>query len=157
MNVVELLTADLVLPALEAHDKEAVMLALAARVAGQCREIDESILVAALRQRERQVSTALVDGVAVPHAKLPGLTRTVGALGRSHGGIDCDSHDGRPTHLFFLLVGPAEQPGDHLRALASVSRLLHDPRCRTRLMEVEDAAAMLAVLREHAERVRPAA
>jgi nitrogen PTS system EIIA component len=157
MNVLDLLTADLVLPALEARDKEAVMLALAARVAGRHREIEEDILVEALRQRERQVSTALVDGVAVPHAKLPGLSRMVGALGRSPGGIDCDSHDGGPTHLFFLLVGPAEQPGDHLRALASVSRLLHDPRCRSRLMAAEDVAAMLAVLRDHVQPVRPAA
>ena len=157
MNVSDLLTADLVLPALEARDKEAVMRMLAARVAGHHPEIEEASLVDALRQRERQVSTALVDGVAIPHAKLPGLPRMVGALARSHPGIECDSHDGRPTHLFFLLVGPAELPGDHLRALAVVSRLLHDGPCRTRLMQAEDAPAILAVLREHGQRLRRAA
>jgi len=157
MNISELLTADLILPALDARDKEAVMLALASRIALHHREIDEALLVDALRQRERQVSTALVDGVAVPHAKLAGLPCMVGALGRSTVGIDCDSHDGRPTHLFFLLVGPAEHPDQHLRALATVSRLLHDERCRTGLLQAEDAAAMLAALREQAQRARRAA
>ena len=157
MNVLDLLTPKLVLPALEALDKDAVMLALAARVSEEHREIDETRLIDALRHRERQMSTALVDGVAIPHAKLPGLPRLVGALARSLPGINGDSHDGRPTHFFFLLVGPAERPGDHLKALATVSRLLHDDRCRTDLMQAADAAAMLGVLRAHAERVRPAA
>ena len=157
MNVLDLLTADLVLPALEGRNKESVMHALAERVAGRHRDIEPTRLVDALRQRERLASTALADGIAVPHARLPGLTQMVGALARSHAGIDFDSHDGGPTHLFFLLVGPPDQPGAHLRALASVSRLLHDPRCRAGLMAAEDAPSMLAVLREHARHVAPAA
>ncbi len=156
MNVIELLTTDLVLPELEARDKDAVMLALAGRVVGCRADVDGSLLVEALRERERQSSTALVDGVAVPHAKLPGLCRMVAAIARSLPGIDCDSDDGRPTHLFFLLVGAAERPGEHVKALATVSRLLHDPRCRGRLMAADDESTMLTVLREHAQPVRAA-
>jgi PTS system nitrogen regulatory IIA component len=157
MNVSEMLTAELVLPALDARDKAMVMLSLATRLAGVHRDINGPRLVEALRERERQVSTALVDGVAVPHARLSGVERIVGVLGRSPSGVACDSHDGRPTHLFFLLVSPAEQPGHHLRALAAVSRLLHDPHCRSSLMAAEDGPAMLAVLHAHASRFHRAA
>jgi PTS system nitrogen regulatory IIA component len=157
MNVSEMLTEELVLPTLDARDKEMVMLSLARRLAGVHRDVDGQRLVEALRERERQVSTALVDGVAVPHARLSGVERIVGVLGRSASGIACDSHDGRPTHLFFLLVSPAEEPGHHLRALATVSRLLHDPHCRSGLMAAADAPAMLAVLHAHASRHHRAA
>src|SRR5262245_25118656 len=157
MNVSDMLTAELVLPALDARDKEMVMLTLARRLAGVHRDVDGPRLVEALRERERQVSTALLDGVAVPHARLTGLQRIVGVLGRSPSGVACDSHDGRPTHLFFLLVSPAEEPGHHLRALAAVSRLLHDSHCRAGLMAADDAPGMLAVLHEHASRFHRAA
>jgi nitrogen PTS system EIIA component len=157
MNVPEMLTAELALPALDARDKEMVMLTLASRLAGVHRDVDRDRLVEALRERERQVSTALVDGVAVPHARLSGIERIVGVLGRSPSGVACDSHDGRPTHLFFLLVSPADQPGHHLRALAAVSRLLHDPHCRSGLMAAADGSAMLAVLHAHASRYHRAA
>jgi PTS system nitrogen regulatory IIA component len=157
MTPFDLLTPDLVEPALAAAHKDDVLLALAARLAHAHRGIDDRQLVDALRERERQMTTALVQGVAIPHAKLPGLARPVGALGRSMTGIDCDAHDGAPTRLFFLLVGPAERPGDHLKALATVSRILHEERCRTALLQAADAGGMLDVLRRHAERVRPAA
>jgi len=156
MSPFDVLTPELVVPALAASDKDGVLLTLAARVA-HSHPIDECGLVEALRFRERQMTTALVNGVAIPHAKLPGLPRLVGALGRSAAGVDCEAHDGAPTRLFFLLVGPAERPGDHLKALAAVSRVLHEERCRTALLAAEDAASMLDVLRRYAERVRPAA
>jgi nitrogen PTS system EIIA component len=151
-RISEILTAQLVVPTLPARDKDEVMDVLAAQIALHCPEVDHGQLVSALRERERQVSTALTDGVAIPHARLPGLARVVAALGRSHGGIDCGSHDGRPTHLFFLLVAPAENPGAHLKMLAAVSRLLHDDQCRTRLMQAGDHIALLDALRDEEEK-----
>ena len=157
MNVPEMLTAELALPALDARDKEMVMLTLASRLAGVHRDVDRDRLVEALRERERQVSTALVDGVAVPHARLSGIERIVGVLGRSPSGVACDSHDGRPTHLFFVLAAPADAPGTHLKLLATVSRLLSDVRCRARLMAAADAPAVLAALCEEEQRLQPSA
>jgi nitrogen PTS system EIIA component len=152
MQVSDYLTAELVLPALAARAKDEVMEALAARLAACHPEIDQGRLVAALRERERQVSTALVDGVAIPHARLEGVPRMVAALGRSEAGVECESHDGKPTHLFLLLVVPAEQPGAHLKLLAAASRLLTDERCRVRLMDAPDAGAVLDALREAEQR-----
>src|SRR5206468_6466521 len=98
------------------------------------------------------------DGIAVPHARVGGLARMVAALGRSSSGIACGSHDGKPTHLFLLLVVPADSPGSHLKVLATASRLLHDERCRSRLLEApEDAGALLEALRAEEDRTRPSA
>ena len=158
MKISDLLTVELVLPALIAREKDEVMQTLAAHVSRHRPELDHGRLVTALQERERQMTTALTDGVAIPHAKLPGLLHMVAAFGRSLGGIDCDSHDGRPTHLFLLLVTPAEDPGAHLKVLAAASRLLHDGRCRARLMQADhDEIALLAALREEESRTQRAA
>jgi PTS system nitrogen regulatory IIA component len=157
MTPFDLLTPDRVVSALPATDRDGVLVALAARVSQTDPAIVHDALVEALRARERQMTTALTDGVAVPHAKLPGLPCPVGALGRTIAGIDCEAHDGAPTRLFFLLVGPLERPGDHLKALATVSRLLHDEGCRGALLAAGDAESMLEVLRRHADRARRAA
>ena len=73
-RIADLLTAELVVSALEAGGRDDVMNALATRVAACHPQVDASRLVEALRERERQMSTALVDGVAIPHARLDGLT-----------------------------------------------------------------------------------
>jgi PTS system nitrogen regulatory IIA component len=157
MRISDLLDTQLVLPAIAAADKDAVIEVLATRLASEYPEVDHLRLTTALRERERQMSTALADGVAVPHARLAGLTRIVAVLGRSPSGIACGSHDGKPTHLFLLLVVPADGPGAHLKVLATASRLLHDERCRARLMEAGDATALLDALRAEEDRTRATA
>ena len=157
MRISDLLDTHMVLPAVTASDKDEVLDLLATRLAHRHPEIDHLHLTSALRERERQVSTALADGIAVPHARVAGLTRMVAALGRSPSGIACGSHDGKPTHLFLLLVVPEDSPGAHLKVLATASRLLHDERCRTRLLDAPDATALLQVLRAEEDRTRATA
>jgi mannitol/fructose-specific phosphotransferase system IIA component (Ntr-type) len=153
MRIASLLTAELVAAELAAREPEQVLHALVARLAGHHPSLDPAGLVHLLRERERQSSTALVDGVAIPHARLAGVGQPLAALGRSRTGIDCSAQDGKPTHLFLLLVGVAEDPGAHLRMLAAASRLLHDERCRLRLMEAADTSSMLAALHAEEERI----
>jgi len=152
MRITDLLTEELVLPALDARGSDEVIETLAMRVAAQHRDIERDRLVQALRERERQVTTALGDGVAIPHARLAGLDRTVAAFARSRTGIQWESVDGKPTYLVFLLAGPADLPGAYLKVLAGVSRLLSDERCRARLMEAENEAELLFVLRDEEAR-----
>jgi mannitol/fructose-specific phosphotransferase system IIA component (Ntr-type) len=148
MTISDVLTSDLVIPALEAGDAGQAIHVLAARLAEAHADVEEPRLLETLLAREQQVTTALGDGVAIPHARIPGLERTVAALGRSPRGIAWGSLDGRPTHLVLVLAGPASAPGTYLRTLASVSRLLGDRRCRERLLAAEDASALITVLRE---------
>jgi mannitol/fructose-specific phosphotransferase system IIA component (Ntr-type) len=147
-RIADLLTAELVVPSLEAGERDDVIAALVLRVAACHPRVDAGRLLEALREREGQVTTALVDGVAIPHARLDGLDRTVAAFARSASGIRWESLDGEPTRLIFLLAGPADQPGAYLKALAGVSRLLRGARCRARLLGAAGAAELLAVLRE---------
>src|SRR5258708_24746468 len=129
-------------PSLTGTTKGAVLRELAEQLARQQRDVDASHLVEVLWERERLGSTAIGDGIAIPHGKLPGLQGVVGAFGRHVAGVDFDSLDGSPTHLFFLLVAPEDSVGQHLKALARVSRLLKDRAFRDQLIGVADRAEL---------------
>lgn len=149
MKITDILAEDRVVPDLVARGKGDVIEELADVVVAHSAEpIDRPRLVHALEDRERLNSTALGDGVAIPHGKLPGLKRVVAAFGRSRQGVDFDSLDGKPTHLFFLLVAPEDSAGAHLKALARISRLLKDESFRARLMQAHDAGDLYQTIRE---------
>jgi nitrogen PTS system EIIA component len=148
MRIDDFLAEDMVVAALEGRKKDDVIEELAEVVSKHHPEIDHWKLVGALQDRERLNSTALGEGVAIPHGRLPGVKRVVAAFGRSPQGVDFNSLDGKPTHLFFLLVAPEDSAGAHLKALARISRLLKDDAFRARLMQAEDAASLHRVIRE---------
>ena len=150
MKIEDILSEDLVLADLGAHSKPEVLVELADALTTRHQELnlDKARLVGALEDRERLNSTALGDGVAIPHGKLPGLRRVLAAFGRSRAGVDFQSLDGKPTHLFFLLVAPEDSAGAHLKALARISRLLKDPGFRTRLLEAPDAQTIWTIIRD---------
>ena len=148
MRISDILSEELVIPVLRSRTKSEVIEELAARVAAQHPEVDVGRLTQALEDRERLNSTALGEGVAIPHGKLPTIDRVLAAFGRSPAGVDFQSVDGKPTHLFFLLVAPEGSAGAHLKALARVSRLLKDEAFRTRLLEAPDGPALFAIIRD---------
>ena len=148
MRIEDILAPEMVVAELKATTKAGVLEELASLVAAQHPEIDRARLVEALDERERLNSTALGEGVAIPHGKLPALRRVFAAFGRSSAGVDFQSLDGKPTHLFFLLVAPEESAGAHLKALARISRLLKDEGFRTRLRTATDAEALYRTIRE---------
>ena len=148
MKIEDILSEELVLSDLQGQSKSEVLVELAGAVERQHPELDGPRLVGALEDRERLNSTALGDGVAIPHGKLPGIRRVIAAFARSRAGVDFQSLDGKPTHLFFLLVAPEDSAGAHLKALARISRLLKDPAFRSRLLEAPDANALWATIRD---------
>jgi PTS system nitrogen regulatory IIA component len=152
MKIADILTEDVVLPSLTGRTKEDVIEELAGIVARRYPEIDRSRLVQALEERERLNSTALGDGVAIPHGKLAGVRHVLAAFGRSPIGVDFNSLDGKPTHLFFLLVAPEDSAGAHLKALARISRLLKAPEFRADLMRAADAHELYQTIREEDEK-----
>lgn len=87
---------------------------------------NKKVLTDALMDRERLGSTAIGNGVAVPHAKIDGIKQTVLAFGRSITGVDFNSLDGANTHLFFMLISPKDDIGAHLKILAKISHLIKD-------------------------------
>jgi len=156
MKILDILANEaLVAPALQGTDKTEVLRELAVHLAGARPEdhIDAERLVEVLWERERLGSTAIGDGIAIPHGKLAGLQGVIGAFGRHPAGVNFDSLDGTPTHLFFLLVAPEDSVGQHLKALARVSRLLKDRAFRERLLAAPDRAALYALIRQEDEKL----
>lgn len=154
MKILDILTSEeLVAPNLAGADKTAVLRELAQHLARSHGGIDADRLVDVLWERERLGSTAIGDGIAIPHGKLPGLSGVIGAFGRHPAGVDFESLDGSPTHLFFLLVAPEDSVGQHLKALARVSRLLKDRAFRERLLAAPDRGALFRLIREEDEKL----
>jgi mannitol/fructose-specific phosphotransferase system IIA component (Ntr-type) len=123
--------------------RELVELASPTRTA----DVAEAIL-AAVRERERELSTGIGSGVAIPHAKTPFVEQLVMAAGIAPAPVDFDALDGQPVQLFFLLVGPESAAGAHIKALARISRLLRREALRSSLRSAQDARAFLQVVRD---------
>jgi PTS system nitrogen regulatory IIA component len=113
---------------------------------------DQDEVVEVLLEREKLGSTGIGDGVAIPHGKMKGIKGLVASFGRSIKGINFESVDNKPTHLFFLLVAPENSAGVHLKALARISRLLKDPSFRNRLMEARDQQDLFHIIVEEDEK-----
>ena len=148
MKIVELIRREMIVPALVARDKPGLLEELAAHVASQNAKIDRTALTRVLIDREQLASTAIGEGVAIPHGKMSAVSEIVACLGRAPGGVDFDSMDGQPTFLFFVLVAPENSTGAHLKALARISRVFKDAEFRRRLLDATDADAMYRVIAE---------
>lgn len=135
MKLSELLDEDDIITELRAKEKKGVLEELVAVVLRHEPSIDKGTLVKVLLDRERLGSTGIGDGVAIPHGKYHGLSRPLVSFGRSRGGLDFDSMDGEPAHLFFLLVAPEGSANIHLKVLATIARILKNSAFRKNLME----------------------
>ena len=152
MKITDLLSSDMVLSDLRGTTKPEILKELAAGLCEKHPEIDRSELNAVLAERERLGSTAIGDGIAIPHGKLRGVTKIIGAFGRNLKGVDFESLDGNPTQLFFVLVAPEDSASLHLKALARVSRLLKDGSFRDRLIAAPNAAEIFRLIKEEDSR-----
>src|SRR5688500_15739554 len=148
MKIVDLIQREMIVPALVATDKRGILEELAKHIASKVTKIDGTQLSKVLIDRESLASTAIGEGVAIPHGKMPAVSEITACLGRAQSGVDFDSMDGQPTYLFFVLVAPETSTGAHLKALARISRVFTDPEFRRRLLAAPDAPAMFQVVSE---------
>jgi len=148
MKIVDLIKRDMVVPELRATGKRGILEELAAYMAGRHARIDRATLAKVLIERELLASTAIGEGVAIPHGKLGAVGEIVACLGRAVKGVEFDSMDGQPTYLFFVLVAPESSTGAHLKALARISRVFKDPEFRRRLLAAPDGESMYNVVAE---------
>jgi len=137
MKITEMLRREFVLEQLKAANKRDAMAELAGVFAQGRIKVDSDAMLHVLLERERLGSTGIGDGIAIPHGKLPGLEEMVVSFGRSREGITFEAMDGKPVHLFFLLMAPENSAGHHLKALAKISRMLKDANFRKNLLEAK--------------------
>ena len=141
----DLVSPEAVLPRLVASSRRQVLQALSDCLAAAA-GLDARLVFEAVLMRERLSGTGVGDGVALPHATLPGLKRPVGAFARAEPPQEFDALDGRPADLVFLLLSPAEKSGDHLKAIARVSRAMRRAEFREKLRAARGNDELYALL-----------
>lgn len=156
MNIMEFLDQRAVSVELKSQTKEEVIRELVGLLvrAGAIKERDVTRLVQILLKRESLGSTGIGQGVAIPHGKSDCVSALVAAFGISRPGVNFDSLDGEPAHVFFLLVAPEDSAGPHLKALARISRLLKDKHFRDELRAAKDERTLLKTIQGEDERRR---
>ena len=157
-TIKDMLRQDLVLDDIKASDKTGVLREFAGLLKSADKIKDEDEIVRELLEREILGSTGIGDGVAIPHGKLHIIPEMIVAFGRSLNGVNYDSIDSQPVYLFFLLVTPEDMPGEHLRALARISRILKNPVLRDNLRRASRREELLRLIYEEDSRYpQPAA
>lgn len=144
MDIADLLADDGVVLRGGASSKRQALHAIA-EVASQVLALPEARVLEALLEREALGSTGLGAGVAVPHARLPGLERVVGVFVRLDTPVAYGSVDDRPVDLLFALFAPPSDGAEHLRALAAVSRAMRAPELREQLRQARTSDAIRAL------------
>lgn len=139
MSITDILSVERVIAELKARQKDAVLQELAELVSPAVPGSTPAHLAGVLKERERLNSTAIGDGIAIPHGRVPGIRNVVAGFARSTTGIDFDSVDRRPTNLFFVLMAPDDAAALHLKALARISRLLKSESFRGHLLSLGSA------------------
>ena len=148
MKLTDILIRDACICDMTAKTKKEALRELADRLASSTSNLVPKELLDLLLEREKLGTTAMGDGIAIPHARLESLDRLVASFGRSVMGIDFESVDGKRTHLFFLMVAPGKEGSAHLLTLARLSRMLAEEGFRARLREVDSTDDLFRVIEE---------
>jgi PTS system nitrogen regulatory IIA component len=143
MNIVDFLKKEAVIPELRSKNKTELVKELSQLVSSLYPNINTDSLFLVLMEREKLCSTAVDAGVAIPHGKLGGISNIIAAFGRSAKGIDFESLDGNPTHLFILIAA-----GTHLKLLARISKIFKVADFRSRLMEAKSQDEIYELIAE---------
>lgn len=151
MQITDMLDKNSIIEELKATSKRAVLAELSEILSRDQKGLAPGAMVEVLLEREKLGSTGIGDGIAIPHGKLKGLDRLMISFGRSRQGIEFDAIDGKPVHIFFLLMAPESSTGQHLKALAKISRMLKDPEFRSGLLEAKSAEEIYRKIAEKDE------
>lgn len=150
MKILDALPREAIIVDLKAIDKKGVLEELVvpiAKIAG----IEREELVKVLMERERLGSTGIGEGIGIPHGKIRGLESLILGFGRSQKGVDFDSMDGMPAHIFFLLITPENSTGLHLKLLARISRILKNDPFKEKLLHATSRDEIYSIIKEEEE------
>jgi nitrogen PTS system EIIA component len=151
MKLSEILNEDLILPSLEGTDVPSVLHEFSDAICAAGRFSDSQLLFERLYDREKQESTGIGNGVAIPHCKIDNLQDIILSIGYSESGVDFRAIDGEATYYFFVVVSPSSSSVMHLRTLASVSRLLKSPGFLSALKQRPGKKELIDLIRHEEE------
>ena len=145
MQLADFLDFDAIKTSLPGGNKRSLLQQLA-NLAGQRLDVDPALVLASLTERESLGSTGFGQGVAIPHGKIEGLTRIYGLFARLGEAVDYKAIDGRRVDLVFLLLSPPDSGAEHLKALASISRVTRNAATLEKMRGARSRDALAAVL-----------
>jgi fructose-specific phosphotransferase system IIA component len=154
MKITDFLSKKAITADLKATKKEDVLRELVDLLVG-AEEIEKKChnkLVEQLMAREELGSTAIGQGVSIPHTKSECVNKLIASFGLSQKGVDFESLDGENVYIFFLLIAPKDCAGPHLKALARISRLLKDKYFRDSLRDCKDGKSILKIITQEDEK-----
>lgn len=154
MKIQNLLIQDMILLGLESQEREEALKEMIGFLKKRNRITKEKDLYEKLIQREKLGSTAIGDGVAIPHCKMKGVREPVIMLAVSEKGVNFYSIDGKPSHLFFLVVSSPENPSLNLQILAAIAHLVRKANSLLRkILEAKNVPDILNIVREEEEKI----
>jgi len=147
MKILDVLQKEAIISNLKSQDKKEILEELVAPIA-RITGVNHKDLVRVLMDREQLGSTGIGGGIGIPHGKLKQLESLALGFGLSRKGVDFESMDNQPTHIFFLLVTPENSTGLHLKMLARISKILkHDP-FKEKLLNAANSDAIFSIIKE---------
>lgn len=148
MKISEILSDEGIEVDLKASSKEEIIQELIAILARGWSLDNIEEIKSAIFEREKLSSTGLSNGIAIPHAKVTGMPKIIGALGLSKKGIDFHSLDKKPSHIFFILVSPRDDHGDHVKTLSNLTKLVKEEKDRQMFLSCQNAAELLNFIKQ---------
>ena len=145
MKILDYLHEETILTDLTATGKKEVIDELSLPLS-RLSNIDHRKIAGVLMERERLGSTGIGGGIGIPHGKIAELENLLMGFGISRKGVKFDAMDGKPVHIFFLLLSPDDATGLHLMLLARISRLLKDRRFREDLEKAMDPKSVMDII-----------
>jgi len=152
MKLIDILSDDHVIIPLRSHEKQAIIEEMVDHLYNKKKIGNRDKILKAILDREKVMSTGVGDHVAIPHGKADGVKDIVASLGITESDVDFHSIDNKPVRLIFLLVGPPDKTGPHLKALSRISRLMHREGFRSKLLESKTAKEVMKIIREEEEK-----
>ena len=145
MKLEDILKQNAVVSELKAGSRDGILEEMVEALLPEMRG-EKAELLKILRTREDQSPTAIKDGIAIPHGRVPGQEKILMGFGRSSEGVPFGAPDGKPTHLFFLIFAPQNSAGEHLKVLARIARLCRDRNICRRLLRADSAGEIYRIL-----------
>lgn len=150
MKILDVLQKEAIISDLKSQDKKGILEELVAPIA-RITGVNHKDIVRVLMDREQLGSTGIGGGIGIPHGKLKQLESLALGFGLSRKGVDFESMDNQPTHIFFLLVTPENSTGLHLKMLARISRILKYDQFKKNLLDAANSDEIFSIIKEEDE------
>ena len=148
MKIDEILSKDSIISNLTGTNKEEILREITDFLQSLGLIKDKETLFNTLMEREKLGSTGIGENVAIPHGKSDELSQIIIVFGRSIEGLDFESLDQKPVHFVCMVIAPSNSTGQHLKALARISRLFKNQNLREGILKLQDANQIYALLLE---------